>query len=136
MPPIAPSPALRRMLERRLDSFEKLEIALALRDAEGHELTVEQLARELQVGSDVLRRLVTALVSSGLVQQVDADGVKLAATESELVVLEEASRLYMEDRTEIVGLFSSIALDRIRGMAARSFADAFRIGKKKDGDNG
>lgn len=135
MPAFAPSPALRRLLEKRLDSFEKLEIVLALRDAENHELTIEQLARELQIGSDVLRRITTALVGTGLVEESGPDRVRLIANGADVPTLDEASKLYLEDRTEIVGLFSSIALDRIRGMAARSFADAFKIGKKK-GDHG
>lgn len=136
MPAFAPSPALRRLLEKRLDTFEKLEIVLALRDADNRELKIEQLARELQIGSDVLRRIVTALVGTGLVEETGGDTVRLAANGSELPVLEEASKLYLEDRTQIVALFSSIALDRIRGMAARSFADAFKIGKKKGDDHG
>lgn len=136
VPPIDPSPALRRMLEKRLDSYEKLELVLALVETPSRELSIEQLARELQIGTDVLRRLVAALVTAGLVAYADPDGVKLAANATELEVIAEASRLYNDDRAQIVALFQSVALDRIRGMAARSFADAFKIGKKKDPGNG
>ena len=101
------------MLEKRLDSYEKLELVLALCDTPTRELSIltpkapptdslhwsiEQLARELQIGTDVLRRLVAALVTAGLVAYVDPDGVKLAANATEMEVIGEAKRLFNEDR--------------------------------------
>jgi len=42
----------------------------------------------------------------------------------------EAERLYAADPTKMLKVLSSVAMQRIRGMAARTFAEAFRIRKK------
>ena len=132
VPPKDPSPALRRLIERRLDSYEKLELILALRDAPDGTLTVAALARELQIGTDVLRRLVATVAATGLVTLDGADQVKFTAPDLE--VLDEAAHMFAEDRSAVIALFSTIAMDRIRGMAARSFADSFKLRKKGDDD--
>jgi hypothetical protein len=107
-----------------------VELAGLLAKRPNREDTVTELARELQVGHEVLERLAIDLGRTGLV--VVADGsVRLVASQAELASIEEGAQ--MEPR-KLMSLLSSVALDRIRGMAARSFADAFTLRKKKDGD--
>jgi hypothetical protein len=130
-----PSPGLRRLLETKLDTYEKLELVVVLSRRDGATATLGDLARELQVGDDVLKRLATDLSRSGLVA-IQKDLLQLAATPAELPVIEEGAQLYQSDRGKVISLMSTIAMDRIRGMAARSFADAFTLRKKKDTDDG
>lgn len=130
-----PSQALRQLLETKLDTFEKIELVLLLRGASAS-VAVAELARQLQVGEDVLRRLANDLARTRLVAIDSSDSVRITASDAELEVIEEASELYKRDRSHVIMLLSAIAMDRIRGMSARSFADAFTIRKKKDDDNG
>jgi hypothetical protein len=128
------SQALRRLLETKLDTFEKLELVLVLQKS--GPTSVADLVRELQVGHDVMLRLVGDVVRTGLVELSADDTVRLVAGPAELEVIAEGAQLYAFDRSKVITLFSAIAMDRIRSMAARSFADAFQIRKKKGEDDG
>jgi hypothetical protein len=71
-----------------------------------------------------------------LVSLDEDDKVKLVATPEELDVIAEGAQFYESSPRKVISLLSTIAMDRIRGMAARSFADAFTIRKKKDEGDG
>lgn len=131
-----PSLGLRRLLEGKLDTFEKLELVIVLRECPDQTCTLGELARQLQVGPDVLRRVVAEVVRTGLVAHAENDQLRLAAGEADLALIAEGAERYRKDRHEVIALLSSVALDRIRSMAARSFADAFTIRKKKEDDDG
>jgi len=126
---IAPSQRLQLLLERKLDTFEKLEIVLVLRAA-GTSLTMSELAVQLQVGRDVLRRVAEEVAASGVIELIDGDAVRLepATWEAELA---EAEHIYETQPTTLINVLSRIAMQRIRSLAARTFADAFRIRRKK-----
>lgn len=124
---------LQAFLETRLDTLEKLELALALLDPQ-HDTTIAGLARELQIGHDVLFQLANDVARTKLVAVEDGI-VKLVATPEERAFLDQAARLYEHDRRFVMGLMSKIAMDQIRRMAARSFADAFDLRKKKKDDD-
>ena len=131
-PPLI-TPELQAFLESRLDTLEKLELALALRDPE-HDVTIAGLARELQIGHDVLLQLANDVARTKLVAVEDGT-VKLLASPEERALLDEAAALYEHDRRFVMRLMSKIAMDQIRRMAARSFADAFDLRKKKKDDD-
>jgi hypothetical protein len=135
LPSPQPSQALRRLLETKLDTFEKLELVVVLREAAAA-IPLEELARQLQVGPDVLRRVAVELARGGLVAIDGDDKIWLRADDAELELLNEARELYKKDRSQVITLLSAIAMERLRGMSARSFADAFSLRKKKDDDNG
>ncbi|HEY5935421.1 MAG TPA: hypothetical protein VIU61_12315, partial [Kofleriaceae bacterium] len=101
------------------------------------DVTVAGLARELQIGHDVLLQLANEVARTKLVA-VEDGSVKLLASPEERALLDEAAALYEQDRRFVMRLMSKIAMDQIRRMAARSFADAFdlRKKKKKDDDRG
>jgi len=129
-----PTAGLRRLLEAKLDTFAKLELALALRDAPDRTRPLAELAHHLQVGVDVLKRVATELVRVGLVDLKADDTLQLIAGPRELELIGEGAALYAQDRQEVITLLSTIAMARLRGLAARSFADAFNLRKKKDDD--
>ena len=126
------SPELLQLLETKLDNLEKLELVLAVRDVP--ETTVAELARELQIGHDVLLGLATEVGRTKLVTVSDG-AVKLTASPEDVVLLDEAAALYASDRRSVMRVMSKIAMDHIRKRAARSFADAFDFRKKKKGDD-
>jgi hypothetical protein len=131
----SPSPELRRLLETKLDTYEKLELVVVLCKRVNMEGQAQDLARELQVGDDVLKRFAAEVARTGLVE-IDDERIRLIAQPHELVTIGEGAKLLESDPRRLMSLLSSIALDRIRGMAARSFADAFTLRKKKDNGDG
>ena len=56
-PDTQPSAGLRRLLEAKLDTYEKLEVVVVLFRRPDREASLGELALELQVGDDVLRRI-------------------------------------------------------------------------------
>jgi hypothetical protein len=74
--------------------------------------------------------------NAGLVSS-DHDDVTLAPRgPAEQRVLDELVAAYQDDRMTLVKVIAESALDRLRNLAGRAFADAFIIGKKPGGDDG
>lgn len=131
---MTPTPGLRRLLEE-LDSFEKLELVLYLRAA-GRAMSIDEFALALQIGTDVTRRLVTDLSASRVVE-VDAEtgAVTLRATPAQLARIDEAAQVHGRDRTALATLMSRIAMDRLRALSARTFAEAAARSRGTKGDD-
>jgi hypothetical protein len=124
------TPELQAFLQSKLDSFEKLELVLALRAA-NKPLTVAELAVELQVGRDELRRVAKDVVDSGIADLLDGDLVGLRSGSWGLL-LDEAAGIYVKEPARLMRAITRISMAKIRGMGARTFADAFRFRKKGD----
>ena len=122
------SPELHALLEGTLDTLEKLEVVLVLRAA-GTELSLAELAVQLQVGKEVLRRVVDSVATSGIIEANDRDILRILPGSWDPQI-EEAARIYTDDPQTLMRTFTRIAMEQIRGRAARTFADAFRIRKK------
>jgi hypothetical protein len=123
---------LRRLLETKLDTYDKLELVVLLSKRAEMQASMAELERELQVGHDVLKRLAGEIARTRLLEITD-EQVRLVATPDELEAIAEGAGL---EPRKVISLLSSIALDRLRGMAARAFADAFTLRKKKDDGDG
>lgn len=123
------SPELLELLEAKLDTFEKLELALALRAA-GKAETLTELALELQVGREVLRRVAETVITTGIIEACDEDSLRLRSGPWN-PLLDEAAAAYAADPRKLMRLYTRIAMQKIRGLSARTFADAFLL-KKKD----
>jgi hypothetical protein len=90
-----------------------------------------ELAVQLQVGREALRRVADEVVASGIVRALDDDCLQLMSGSWD-PLLEEAALVHSAAPAKLVRVFTRIAMERIRGMAARTFADAFRLRKKGD----
>lgn len=124
------TPELNALLEGKLDTFEKLEVVLTLR-ASGQPLSLEDLAHELQVGAEALQRVTDSVVASGIVARSD-DGFFALRSGWWDTLVDEAARLHQRQPQLLMRAFTRVAMERIRGMSARAFADAFRLRKKGD----
>lgn len=129
-----PSAAVRRLLEAPFDSFEKLEVGVALCKATAHTSSVPELSKALSMPRDLVERAIDELARAAAVNH--AGGlVRLTLGADDGRALGELTQLYDDDRITVVRMMSEVAMDKIRGMAARTFADAFTLKKKKeDGD--
>ncbi len=118
-------------LDTAIDSFEKLEIARALRDRQP--VRLDALRAQLQLENGVFVGAVTALVESGLV--ITRDGIVTLGPRASEPTFGELMAAYDEDRFAIAAALSKIAMNRMRTMTARAFSNAFVFKKpRRDGD--
>jgi DNA-binding IclR family transcriptional regulator len=130
------SHALRKLLDRHVESFEKLELLMALRRAPGGRSTPAELAKALDLAGPDVREILSALTAAGLVAKTDDGAVTLAPkTDEDREAIDELARVYDEDRIALVKAIAEIAMERLRNLAGRAFADAFVIRKKPGGND-
>lgn len=119
---------VRDLLTHRIDSFEKLEIVLALRSTTDGPWSIEKLAGSLGLAPEDVRDAMRELRSVALVDVSRTGHVQLAPHDH--AVVEALAKTYAEDRFTVARIMGEIAMGRIRHMAAQVFADAFLIRKK------
>jgi DNA-binding transcriptional ArsR family regulator len=130
------SPALRKLLDAHVESFEKLELLMFLRRSPGQRSTIGDLSLALDLGGDEVRAIVAALSAGGLVARAADGGIVLDPQRPEdRGVLDELARVYEEDKIVLVKAIAETAMDRLRNLAGRAFADAFVIRKKRGDDD-
>jgi len=133
--PTTLSPSLRALLDERVNSFEKLELVMALRRAPGQQSTVRDLASVLESERDEVRGLLDHLVRDGLVEVLADGNFELAPKGADAVAIDELAAQYTADKIVIVMTIAESAMDRLRNLAGRAFAEAFVIRKKPGGDD-
>jgi DNA-binding MarR family transcriptional regulator len=132
--PAVPS-QVRRLLEDPLDTYEKLEIAAALWHAVAHTRSASELATHTQLPIESVEQALSELVAARYVEL--AGGLaRLVVPAAQREHVRALVELYEADRILFVRLLSEISMTKIRGMAARAFADAFQLRKKPEDDNG
>ena len=129
------TPQLRRLLEAPLDTFEKLEICVELWTAAARTKSPKELAARIELPVDLVYRALADLVAAKFVEL--AGGLaRLTIPADHVDQMQELVEIYATDRILIVRTLSELAMERVRGMAARAFADAFQLRKKGEDDNG
>jgi hypothetical protein len=124
-------PAIRTLLSGPLDSFEKLEIAVALVRAPGRALSMVELARTTPLSSEQIRRGVEDLQVAKLANA--AGGlVRLVVRPSEDAAYQALADLHRRDPSAIAVAMTELSLEKLRGMTAHAFAEAFQTVRKKD----
>lgn len=130
------TPALRKLLETHVESFEKLELLMLLGRTPGGHQTAGELALALNLGTDEIREIVAALAAAGLIARAPDGQISLAPrTAEQRAVLGELARVYEDDRIMLVKAIAETAMERLRSLAGRAFADAFVIRKKPGGND-
>lgn len=116
-----------------LDSFEKLEILLALERATGPR-SLDELVTELRFARHDVEQEIAGLVAGGAIAE-NGGRYAVPANGAWTPHIHALAAMYENDRMLVVTTMSKAALDRVRAQAARTFADAFVLrGKKGDGD--
>lgn len=124
-------PAIRKLLRGPLDTFEKLEVAVALVRAPGRALSLPELASATALTADQIQRGIDDLQAATLVNTTGGL-VQLAVRAADDAAFAALADLHARDAPAIAVVMSELALDKIRGMAAHAFAEAFQTRHKKD----
>jgi hypothetical protein len=123
------------LMQAHLDSFEKLELVRTLR-ASVRPLSRSELESECRFSPGTVRE---ALASLGHMKVIELDAERNFARLGQIAkdpAFETLMRFYDDDRSAVLAMLSKVAMDRIRSMAARAFADAFILRKKQGDDDG
>lgn len=130
------------LIQERLAGLDELEVLLLVRREAPQGLSATEVADRLGLpvsSSDAaLASLcsVSLLVSEGGGGGAERRYAYRPDTPELDAVVSSLATVYQERRLEVMRVLSNLALDRIRTAAARTFADAFvigRNGRKKDG---
>lgn len=121
----------RRLLLGPVDSFEKLEVLLALQEAAGSPLATGALATRAGVPSDRLPLALDELTAAGLVERL-SDGMWRIASSADAEALAELAGAWATARPAVLKTLTNRAVARVRASAARVFADAFRLRPRRD----
>ena len=126
---------LLELLDAKIDSFEKLELVVALYRRDSKRATVGDLARDFDWSRHDVREIVAALRHAHLLAGEDEEVVLAPADANDNPVIDELVVVYDTDKIALVKAIADVALARLRNLAGRAFADAFVIGKKSGGGN-
>lgn len=122
------------LLRERVGSLEQLEALLLLHREPAHAWSLPELADELSLPTGMLASELDALVAAGLVAHAQGRWTYAPREAASGESVARLAALYPVRRLEVLRLLSDLAVQRIRGSAARAFADSFVIGRrKKDG---
>lgn len=131
---------VRALLHEHIESYEQLEVLLLLLRERYEEWTIEGLAARLHVRAELIAPALEGLKASGLVAVTAATPApRFAYRPTSSGMDAAAGRLdweYLERPIRIIQLMSTNAIERLRTAALHTFADAFVLNKKKDGDRG
>jgi DNA-binding IclR family transcriptional regulator len=126
-----------RFLQDRVASLEQLETLLLLRRTRDRVWGLTDVAQRLSMPESSIEPVLVELTRHGMLA---SHGTGIAKTwqyspaSPELAALiERLAVVYDDRRLEIMRMLSAQAMERIRDSAAKAFADAFVIGRKKDG---
>lgn len=127
---------IRELLTNRIDSFEKLEIVITLSKAQRTTMTMDELSRTLKTPRDAIRQAVMELRAVALVDLTSRGEVQLMPpTTRDEQVIADLVKLHDDDRFVLVKALGEIAMERLRGMTSRVFADAFLFRRKSPKDD-
>lgn len=128
------SPELYKLLETALDSLEKVDLAWHVATA-GKPITLTVLQERTYLDRPTLREALDELVAVKVLVALPNDMVELGAR-AKAPDFEALMKHYTDDRVLVINTATRIAMERIRNMAASTFADAFLIRpKRKKGDD-
>jgi hypothetical protein len=126
--------ALERLLLGPIDSFEKLEIAIALRASNISRWTLDQVAERTGAPTSVLARALEELAAAGIVE-LGGDAWSLASG-CDVGAIDELVTAWSSRRAAVLAVMTQRSLERIRASAASTFADAFTFRRRGNTDRG
>ncbi len=128
------SAGLLKLLDERIDGFEKLELIVLLCRAPAKSLSLRDLTSSLALDRSDVRRFATELNGVGLVKLTPTGDVRLELRNpDDNPLLDELARTYDTDKMVLVMTIAEASMNRLRNLAGRAFADAFVLRKPPRG---
>ncbi len=134
--PTQVSENLRAFLRDNVNSFEALEALLLLRRHSGRFCTAGDVADALSIGCSDARDALKSLLDRRMVEMDESQATtRFAYSPAERHLQDQVdhlARVYEESRIDVLRAMNANAVER-GGLALRLFAEAFVLGRKKDG---
>lgn len=130
-------PELIKLLETIVDGLEKVDVAWHVHTAVSP-ISLEELEQRTLLDNQTLRDAIRDLIAAGvLVANEPPFGRLVSGPRARSPDFELLMKRYTDDRVLVVHTATRIAMERIRNMAASTFADAFLIRprRKKEEDD-
>jgi predicted transcriptional regulator len=126
----------RALLRDHVESYEQLEVLLLLRAEVGVPWTPDAVAERLRIDMGSAESALQHLATHGLVELQRQTGVtdrfcykpQTSALATAAAALAQA---YEERRAAVMALLSANAIERVRASVLHTFAEAFRLRKRK-----
>jgi hypothetical protein len=119
----------RHLLLGPIDSFEKLEVVIALCASGNAPLSLAALEARTGAPSSVLKTALEQLTTAGVVAA--RGGNWRLAPECDGPAIDDLVRAWSSSRTVVLDVMTQRSLERIRASTARRFADAFKLRPEK-----
>jgi hypothetical protein len=126
---------VRRLLLGPIDSFEKLEIVIALHARGDKPLPLDALESRVGAPLSVFTMALDELFAAGIIER-QADGTSLIAPGCDRTALDELTAAWSTNRTAVLEVMTARAVERMRASVARAFADAFALRRGSKSDDG
>lgn len=124
-------------LSDHVSGFEELEVLLFFVRAPRRAWKLVDVADALNLPTEVLETALSQLATAGTPIAATTDATTAATTYRYTPdgpaerLLQALARAYEEQRLTVLQIMSANAMERVRSMAARRLADAFRLDRSK-----
>lgn len=127
---------LRVFLSEHVSGFEELEVLLFFVRVPRQAWSLTEVAGALNLSAELVEAALGQLTTAGAPITASTDPktgttFRYAPSVQTERLLEGLPRAYEEQRLAVLQIMSSNAMDRVRSMAARRLADAFRLDRSK-----
>lgn len=119
-----------------VESYEQLELLIFLREHAALEWPVSGIAGRVRVPPDELDDAIRGLVAAGCIAERTEPprAIRYAPRdEGQSEAIDALAAAYAQRPLAIIKLMNANAIERVRSAAMDTFADAFVLGRKKDG---
>jgi hypothetical protein len=127
--------AVRAFLREHIETYEQLELLLLLRQQPLEAWSTRRLAERRSYPLDLVEEALEGLARARTVERVPSTGeVRYAPLDSvQRATIDDLASAYERNPLAIIKLMSANSIERVRTAAILTFAEAFVIGRKKDG---
>jgi hypothetical protein len=119
-----------------VESYEQLELLLFLREHAAEEWPMRDIAERMRFPADEIDQAVKGLLAARCIAERTEPqrAIRYAPRdEGQAEAIDELAAAYAARPLAIIKLMNANAIERVRSAAMDTFADAFILGRKKDG---
>lgn len=127
---------VRAFLTEYVESYEQLEALLLLHARREQAWSAAEMAAALHIDDPLASRALAELSDRGVIEvsgEAQHARYRIGSEDELRRLVDLVARANVENRLEVVRLMHINAIKRMRAAAARTFADAFLVRRKKNG---